>query len=169
MNRNLPPSTVSEKLDPSATWYLDVLRIVAAFFVIVNHTNSSIFLQGGLEVTTFLSLSWFFCCKCAVPIFFMISGILLLRKKESFTQVFRKRMGRPVCALLIASLLWYLLDHGLSGFKWDELSNDRIPGYRDDQGHHRHPALRKIQSDETDGPAFAGNRHRPAADPGNEL
>lgn len=125
MKRELSTSTVPEKSDPtqslSAIWYVDILRIIAAFFVIVNHTNSSIFLQGEPEVTTFLSLSWFFFSKCAVPVFFMISGILLLRRKESFAQVFRKRMGRPICALLLASLLWYLLDHGLSGFQWSEL------------------------------------------------
>ena len=55
--------------------WLDVLRVLAAFLVIVNHTNSDVFQsvtpQNG---TWWLSILWYALCKIAVPVFVMVSG-----------------------------------------------------------------------------------------------
>lgn len=65
--------------------FLDLLRIIACFFVIVNHTNSYIFLETSPpSLTWFVSLTYFFISKIAVPIFFMISGYLLLNKIDDY-------------------------------------------------------------------------------------
>lgn len=39
--------------------FIEMLRIFACFLVIVNHTNSTIFLQSAPSVTWFLSLTYF--------------------------------------------------------------------------------------------------------------
>ena len=71
--------------------FLDFLRIIACFLVIVNHTNSGIFLGATPESKRwFISLAYFFVSKIAVPIFFMISGYLLLNQVESWKKVFRR-------------------------------------------------------------------------------
>ena len=62
--------------------YLDILRIIACFLVIVNHTDSRVFLRTSPSETWFLGLTYFFICKAAVPLFLMISGVLLLRKNR---------------------------------------------------------------------------------------
>lgn len=95
--------------------YLDLLRAVAAFLVIVNHTNSEIFL--GCEpytLTWYLSMTWFFVSKMAVPIFVMISGSLLLERDDSYKSLFVHRILRIVVVLILFSLIHYLLDGGRS-------------------------------------------------------
>ncbi len=80
--------------------FLDLLRIIACFFVIVNHTNSGIFLSTTPQnLTWFVSLTYFFISKIAVPIFFMISGYLLLNKIDSYKKCLQ-RIIRIVTALI---------------------------------------------------------------------
>ncbi len=69
--------------------YFDILRIIACFLVIVNHTNSSVLLSEKPSLIWFVSLTYFFVCKIAVPIYFMISGALLLKKSDDFKKSFK--------------------------------------------------------------------------------
>lgn len=71
--------------------FLDLLRIIACFLVIVNHTNSVIFLGSSPDsLDWYVSLTYFFISKIAVPIFFMISGYLLLKKEDNYKKAFRE-------------------------------------------------------------------------------
>lgn len=63
--------------------YIEFLRIAAAFLVIVNHTNSGIFLSRTPSPTWLCSLTYFFICKIAVPLFMFIMGALLLGKDDT--------------------------------------------------------------------------------------
>ena len=70
------------------------------FFVIVNHTNSDIFLSTTPQnLIWFVSLTYFFISKIAVPIFFMISGYLLLNKIDSYKKCIQ-RIIRIVIVLI---------------------------------------------------------------------
>lgn len=96
--------------------YLEVLRIVACFFVIVNHTNSAIFLQE--TPGTFLwsiSLLYFWLCKVAVPIYVMISGCLLLKRIDDYKK-HSLRIVRILVVLLLFSVFYYVKD-GLAAGK----------------------------------------------------
>ena len=78
-------------MERKRTYFLDLLRIIACFLVIVNHTNSTIFRESTPDSRRwFLSLAYFFVSKIAVPLFFMISGYLLLNKTDSW----KKALGR---------------------------------------------------------------------------
>lgn len=80
--------------------FLDLLRIIACFLVIVNHTNSYIFLGTSPQsLTWFASLTYFFISKIAVPIFFMISGYLLLSKIDDYKKCLQ-RIFRIVVVLI---------------------------------------------------------------------
>ena len=94
--------------------YLEIMRIIAAFFVIFNHTGAigggfELFIDqplGSLRYWLYLLIS--ICCKFAVPIFFMISGALLLARNEPIKVVLKKRL-LPICiALLVFSFGYYL-------------------------------------------------------------
>ncbi|WP_069988487.1 acyltransferase [Massilioclostridium coli] len=87
--------------------YLDVLRIIACFLVIVNHTDSRVFLRTSPSETWFLGLTYFFICKAAVPLFLMISGVLLLRKIDSYKNI-GKKILRFTIVLIVFSLLYYV-------------------------------------------------------------
>ncbi len=94
--------------------YLDIelMRILAAFFVIYNHTGTTAFRLFTLyDVHT---LSYWGClfgavfCKFSVPLFFMISGALLLDRKEEPVKIWMRRVIHIFCILLIWSFFYYL-------------------------------------------------------------
>ncbi len=104
--------------------HLDILRVLAIFLVIFNHT-------GGYGYTLFAKKLDSFMCfpymafsvfsKIAVPIFFMISGALLLPRQESFKQLFCKRILRMLVVLVLISVPYYYWLHieegiGISSF-----------------------------------------------------
>ena len=90
--------------------FLDFLRILAAFLVIVNHTNSFVFkTRTPAELQWHLSLLWYYVSKTAVPVFVMISGACLLGKQDSYGKIGR-RILRTVLALVLASYLYFLWD-----------------------------------------------------------
>lgn len=86
--------------------YLDIIRIIACFLVIVNHTNSTIFLTRQPSPTWFVSVAYFFVSKPAVPLFLMVSGAVLLGKEESYRKCF-KRFFRAVVVFFAFSFFYY--------------------------------------------------------------
>lgn len=62
--------------------HIELIRIIAAYFVIFNHTNKkgfflfSVYERGSLQYWVYMIFSVF--CKISVPLFFMIVGALLL-------------------------------------------------------------------------------------------
>lgn len=107
----------------SRVTFLDLLRILACFFVIVNHTTAEIFQSRTPEGLTWLAaVTYFFSSKFAVPVFFMISGYLLMSRQEPWSQTFR-RMGRVVLVILLTGILYWLY-HGLhqeQGADWQAI------------------------------------------------
>ena len=98
--------------------HIDLLRLLAIFLVIFNHTGNRGYIlfadrYGTLVYFPYMLLSIF--CKIAVPIFFMISGALLLKKDESFKQLFTKRILRMVIVLFMISIPYYIWLHPSDG------------------------------------------------------
>lgn len=95
--------------------HLEVLRIIACFFVVFNHTgNNGFFLFASYSADSvrywvYLFLSIF--CKFSVPLFFAISGGLLLPKEESIKEVYRHRVLKFFVLLFVSSVGYYLIAH----------------------------------------------------------
>lgn len=89
--------------------YIEIMRIIAAFFVIVNHTSVDVFLSKSepLSFTWFFSLTYFFLSKIAVPVFFMIMGGLLLNKIDKPRKSV-ERVVRMVIVAVLFSLVYYI-------------------------------------------------------------
>lgn len=102
-------STVAEEVrsKKDTKQHIEFMRIVASFLVIVNHTNSRIFLSTAPSATWYTSLSYFFICKIAVPLFFMIMGALLLQKRDT-PQKWVSRIIRIVIILVVFSAVYYV-------------------------------------------------------------
>ena len=96
-----------QKVGKERVCYIDCLRIIACFFVIVNHTNSELFLERAPTLTWFCSLAYFFFSKTAVPVFLMISGYTMLDKQTSHKDAAR-RAFRYGCSLVVFSGIYYL-------------------------------------------------------------
>ena len=87
--------------------YLELLRVIACFFVIVNHTAvgiTCVFFEGS---DFYLSSALLCMSRIAVPIFLMISGAVLIPKEETIkAQVMR--IIRMLFVFIGASLLYYI-------------------------------------------------------------
>ena len=90
---------------------LDVLRIVAIFFVLFTHTGSM-----GSKIYTGLEpggVYYIFCIGLdtlriiCVPLFLMLSGTLLLGKTESIFFIIKKRISRIFIVLIVFSFIQY--------------------------------------------------------------
>lgn len=93
--------------------YIDALRIFACLMVIFNHTNERGFYRyvsdtiGGIRWWMDLIPSTM--CKSAVPLFFMISGSMLLRKDENIKNTY-KRIFKILIDLVLFSFLYFGFD-----------------------------------------------------------
>lgn len=87
--------------------HLDMVRILAIFLVIFNHTNEKgffLFAMTENAVTRPIYTAMSILCTIAVPLFFMVSGALLLKKEESVGELFKKRVSRIVLVILVFSI-----------------------------------------------------------------
>ena len=83
MNKSTYIKNVDNKI-----MYIDILRIIACFMVIVNHSVGLCLNHKTFLSSTFYCLS-FSICKIGVPIFLMITGALILDKDYSYPKVFK--------------------------------------------------------------------------------
>lgn len=87
--------------------HIELLRIICIFLAIFNHTGQKGFFYFSVAKESRLYWLYMFisiACKVAVPVFFMISGALLLGKKESFRDLYKKRVIKYVLILIVVSL-----------------------------------------------------------------
>lgn len=102
---------------------LDFLRGLAAFLVIVNHTNSYVFKAlTPANGTWYLSILWYYFSKTAVPLFVMISGACLLGKTDSYRKV-GWRFARVLLALLAASYGYFLYNAWVFYGLWPRMAD----------------------------------------------
>lgn len=90
--------------------YIEAMRIIACFFVIYNHSSAyHEFLNPGnmQSVRRFAYMLVSAVTKFSVPLFFMISGALLLKKSESIKEVLHKRLPKILIAILFVDSVIY--------------------------------------------------------------
>lgn len=108
--------------DNKHKYYFDFLRIISIYMVMLNHTGTKCFVlftnAVGKKLYGFYLVNSVV-IKIAVPIFFMISGAVLIPKKESATEIIKKRVTRIAAALLVGSLFSYLYSLGWKIGKFD--------------------------------------------------
>ena len=91
--------------------HIDILRILAAFLVVYNHTKGYHFYLDGFDgpVRTGFQAAFSVFTRTNVPLFFMMSGALLLGKEESYKTLFSKRILRFAAVIFCASVVTYVL------------------------------------------------------------
>lgn len=104
---------INKSIQKERIYHIELLRIIACFFVIVNHTNSNIFLNRSPDLTWVISVTYFFVSKLAVPVFIMITGYVSLIKQDSYKKTLSK-VFRMVIVLVVFSAFYYIYQ-ALSG------------------------------------------------------
>ena len=92
--------------------YLDLLRCLAIFFVVVLHVMTPVLTNQGLYGST----SWYVCLfqnslnRAGVPLFLMISGCLMLRDARTLAvgRFYKKRLPRLLLPLAVWNGIYYI-------------------------------------------------------------
>lgn len=89
---------------------MDIIRILAVCGVIYIHTGDlgyTLYASTDNAILRYIYYVLAVISEISVPLFFMVSGALLLGKEEKFEDILKKRCLRIVIVLLVASLCQY--------------------------------------------------------------
>lgn len=109
-------------------YFLDYLRVVAAFMVILVHTIEPFYLGGdGTYIASHSDALWVTCInsllRVAVPLFVMISSYLLVPIQGTTEGFFRRRFTRVAIPFVVWSLLYAFIPAYGSGGEVDIVAN----------------------------------------------
>ena len=116
------------KTPKQRNYYLDLIRIIAILMVLYNHrytyTGAPEWADFAFHHMILQGLATL--CRCAVPLFFMVSGVVLLRKEESFVTILKHRIVRILIVMVLCTLIksegdfspLHLLDVFFSKLNW---------------------------------------------------
>lgn len=97
---------------------LDLLRVIAAFLVVMLHTSVRPTMVNITQHTASFTVANFFnsATRVAVPIFVLLSGAFLLsnQKNESFSNFYKKTCYKIVLPTFIASLIYMYYNDALN-------------------------------------------------------
>ena len=86
-------------------FYYDVLRAIAIIGIVFCHASVA-FVLTGVDNPTFYISAFFDCLRdFSIPIFVMLSGALLINRKDSLGDFFKKRLSR----LFIPFVFWAII------------------------------------------------------------
>lgn len=97
-------------MDKKKIIHLEIIRLMALFCIVYNHIGYILF--EGLEKTFEISVSVLISilCKVGVPLFFMVSGALLLGREESWADVYKKRVFRIAIVIVVFNTIRFLYE-----------------------------------------------------------
>lgn len=88
--------------------YIDALRIIAILLVVFNHLPGYTLYMSNTGPKAWLYMFLTMVTRINVPLFLMVSGALLLGKRESISRVLRHRAARIVGCIGLFGTLCYL-------------------------------------------------------------
>ena len=104
-------STVQAQGERQLIYWADLIRVVAIYLVVLIHVSGQLTnVWGKIPVA-----QWFIAdiyggvARISVPLFFMISGYLLLPRSESLGSYYRKRMPKVVIPFIVWSVIYLSL------------------------------------------------------------
>lgn len=111
--------------------YIEMIRIIAMILVIYNHLPGYLMFVNteGIKQAVYMYLTMV--TRINVPLFFMISGALLLRKEEDYPVVLRKRVLRLLIVIILFNgllLLYQALAVGTEGMSFHKIVRQMMAG-----------------------------------------
>lgn len=106
----MPADQPMKQAVPNHIYWIDLIRVVAVFQIILVHLSYVIFFKEDVLSANWRAANFYDSfSRMGVPLFFMVSGFLLLGKNEPIADFFRKRfvkVGVPTLFWSVAYLLW---------------------------------------------------------------
>src|SRR5512141_972917 len=96
--------------------WIDLIRVVAIYLVVIVHVSGQLTnIWGEIPADQWLLADIYGgIARICVPLFFMISGCLLLPRAESLGTFYRKRIPKLLIPLIVWSLIyvgWFCNEH----------------------------------------------------------
>ncbi|MFZ5910202.1 MAG: acyltransferase [Chloroflexota bacterium] len=95
---------------PARLAWVDLIRVIAVFQVVLVHLSFPVFYKGDLPLSAWSAANFYDSfSRMGVPLFFMVSGALLLGRDEPLGVFLRRRfvkVGIPALFWSVAYLLW---------------------------------------------------------------
>lgn len=102
--------------------WIDLLRVAACFMVVFSHSCDFFVARFDDDRAEFLSgMLWGSAMRACVPLFVMISGVLLLPVRMETGAFYRRRLGRILWPLVVWSLLTPLFYWGYGHAEGEQL------------------------------------------------
>lgn len=106
--------------------FLDYMRAIACFMVIMVHSCEFFFIDGSNISIRSIDDGWWVSVidsafRCSVPLFVMISAYLLVPLDGNVKMFFKKRLIRVVVPFAVWSLLYATLP-----YLWGDMTNDEV-------------------------------------------
>lgn len=97
-------------MDKKKIIHLEIIRLIALYCIVYNHIGYVLFegLEKPFEISVSVLLS--ILCKAGVPLFFMVSGALLLGREESWADVYKKRVFRIAIIIVVFNTIRFLYE-----------------------------------------------------------
>ena len=104
------PDNKPQQLD-----WINNLRIIAMYMVVIVHTSSPLIMQYGKVAGSYWFWGDFYnaISRFGVPVFVMITGALLLNRDQEPVPFLKKRLGRIIVPFLFWSLIYVAFGTGL--------------------------------------------------------
>mgnify|MGYP004702623345 CR=1 FL=1 len=102
-------------IDKNRIYYFDYLKVFAIFLVVFNHTGAQGFFLFSEQINSVMFFPYMLISivdKVAVPLLFMVSGALLLKKQETVQLLWKKRVSKYVIVIIVFSFIRYLFKLG---------------------------------------------------------
>ena len=90
--------------------WVNSLRVIAMFLVVILHTTSPMLMAFGKETTSYWLIADFYnaLSRFAVPVFVMITGALLLHREYELGDFLKRRLWRIIPPFIFWSLIFVL-------------------------------------------------------------
>ena len=109
------------QLKKDRIFYLDEIRALAILLVVLVHVAQ--FYPTTIEsLTTLTSLSYVSVGRIGVPLFFMLSGALLINKEYTLSNFFKKRLVRVIVPAVFWSLIGLLIFILTNGYDYNSIA-----------------------------------------------
>lgn len=98
------------KTDHAHYYWIDLIRVVAVYQVVLVHLSYVIFFKEDVLSPNWIAANFYdSLSRMGVPLFFMVSGYLLLGRNEPIAQFFRKRFMKVGVPTIFWSAIYLLL------------------------------------------------------------